>query len=57
MRWQQILRWAIGAFVVAFAAYLVVSFRRPHAKSAAPPAVRKLDPNADIQTTGKGRYE
>jgi lipopolysaccharide export system protein LptA len=53
MRWQQVLRWAIGAFVVTFAAYLVVSFRRPHAKSAAPPAVRKLDPAAAVQTSGE----
>lgn len=57
MRWQKVLRWAIGAFVVAFAAYLVVSFRRPHPKSAPVAAVKKLDPNADIQTTGKGKVE
>jgi lipopolysaccharide export system protein LptA len=60
VRWQKVTRWAIAAFVVAFAAYLVVSFRRPHAKTADTIVVKKLDPNAIVQSSGKvefGRLE
>jgi lipopolysaccharide export system protein LptA len=53
MRWQKILRLAIAAFVVIFAAVLAVSFRRGGAKAVAPPAVKKLDPKV-ISVAGSG---
>ncbi len=60
MRWQKLLRWAIAAFVVVFAAYLVVSFRRPHARTAGNPVLKVGDGAAIVQTLGKvdfGRLE
>jgi lipopolysaccharide export system protein LptA len=56
MRWQKLLRWAIAVFVVAFAAYLVVSFRRPHTRIASSGTVKTIDPSATVQTAGKGTY-
>src|SRR5215467_7275720 len=56
MRWQKSLRWAIAAFVVVFAAIVVVSMRRGHPKAAGAADVRKLDPTAVLQTIGKGHY-
>jgi len=60
MRWQKVLRWAIAAFVVVFAAIVIVSLRRAHPKSADAVDVKKLDKDALVQTTGKvdiGRLE
>jgi lipopolysaccharide export system protein LptA len=57
MRWQKSLRIAIAVFVVGFAALLVVSFRRGPGKGTGTPApVRKLDPDAVIQSIGRGHY-
>jgi lipopolysaccharide export system protein LptA len=56
MRWQKILRWAIAAFVLAYAGWLVVSLRRPHQRAAGPAPIKTLDPKAAVQTTGKGEF-
>ena len=56
MRWQKILRWVIAAFVVVFAAVVVVSLRRAHPKSAPAAQVKQLPPNAIFESTGKIEY-
>ena len=50
MRWQKTLRLAIAAFVVIFAAILVLSFRRGGPKPAATPDTPRLA--AKVTTTG-----
>ena len=53
---RKYLRLAIAAFVVAFAAVVVLSLRhgqRPPVKTPAPTG----DPNAVVQTTGHGKYD
>jgi lipopolysaccharide export system protein LptA len=52
LRWQKVLRWLIAAFVVVFAAVVVVSLRRGHTRSATPPQVKQLPPNATFESTG-----
>jgi lipopolysaccharide export system protein LptA len=56
MRGLRLLRYAIAVFVVAFAAIVVVSMRRGATRAAPTPEVKKLDPNAVLQTIGKGEY-
>jgi lipopolysaccharide transport protein LptA len=50
--WQKRLRIVIALFVVAFAAMLVVSLRKGRTSAAPPVIPKKLDPNAEVQTTG-----
>src|SRR3954469_14301648 len=45
MRWQRIARWALAVFVLAFAAIVVVSLRRP-----ARPVVKSQTPRVDQKT-------
>src|SRR5215204_4802956 len=56
MKWQKILRLAIGLFVVVFAVVVVVSLRK--GRTAATPAVlpEKLDKDAVSQTSGSGNF-
>jgi lipopolysaccharide export system protein LptA len=54
--WQKRLRFAIAAFVVIFAAVVVVSLRRGRQAPPAPPVPKKLDEQAAVQTTGSGNF-
>ena len=49
MRWNKILRFAIAVFVVGFAAWLVVSFRRGHTRAADVANLKRSDPNAVVE--------
>jgi lipopolysaccharide export system protein LptA len=53
MRWQNILRWAIAAFVVVFAVIVGVSMKHARRKTTDAPEVKKIDANALVQTIGK----
>jgi lipopolysaccharide export system protein LptA len=52
MRWQKAARLAIAAFVIVFAAVVVVALRRPAAPVARPTTPR-TDPNTIAETHGK----
>lgn len=56
MRWHKILRVAIGAFVVIFAAIVAVSFRRGNTPAGAPPPAKKLDKEVVFEG-GRGAFE
>jgi len=54
--WQRRLRYAVALFVVVFAAFVGVSFRKGHSRPPAPP-VPKGDRNAVTYTSGGFEYK
>lgn len=56
MRWQKAARLAIAVFVVVFAAYVVLSLRRPQEQTDSPASPR-TDPKASVQMRGPIKHE
>jgi LPS export ABC transporter protein LptC len=54
--WQRRLRYAVALFVVVFAAFVAVSFRKGHSRPPAP-AVPKGDKDAVLYTSGGFEYK